>query len=179
MLQAEFAIVGGKVGHFDWVLLDQEGLQASEPARPELLPVQSLESHSHLFDGNSKGVWLDEAIAPAMLEENIQLKNRLLECPVIAIQFNAFTDGRGFSVARMLREQYGYAGQLLATGAFIRDQLSYLVRCGFDAFAPTAEQPPTAELLAEWCGSMQDFTVFYQDAADGAGPLFRQRFKTN
>lgn len=52
---------------------------------------------------------------------------------MIAIEFPAFTDGRGFSLATQLR-QYGFKGELRAAGAIILYQLSYLKRCGFDAF---------------------------------------------
>ena len=54
---------------------------------------------------------------------------------VVAIDFPKFSDGRGFSTARQLRERYGYRGELRAVGDVARDQLAYLERCGFDAFA--------------------------------------------
>ena len=52
---------------------------------------------------------------------------------LIAIEFTAFTDGRGFSLAVQLR-QYGFHGELRAMGSILLDQLHYLLRCGFDAF---------------------------------------------
>jgi uncharacterized protein (DUF934 family) len=54
---------------------------------------------------------------------------------LVEINFPAFTDGRGYSAARILREA-GYAGELRAVGDFGVDQLSHMRRCGFDAFAP-------------------------------------------
>jgi len=56
--------------------------------------------------------------------------------PLIEIYFPAFTDGRGFSLARMIRHHAAYQGELRAGGYFLRDQLGYLARVGFDAFAP-------------------------------------------
>ena len=53
---------------------------------------------------------------------------------MIAIDFPQFTDGRGYSHARLLRERYRYAGELRAIGDIERDQLYYLAQCGFDAF---------------------------------------------
>lgn len=48
--------------------------------------------------------------------------------------FPAFTDGRGFSLAQMLRRKpYSYAGRLIALGRFLPDQVSFMRRCGFDA----------------------------------------------
>jgi uncharacterized protein (DUF934 family) len=50
------------------------------------------------------------------------------------VEFAKSGEGRGFSQARMLRERYGYEGELRARGALGRDQLFFLARCGFDAF---------------------------------------------
>jgi phosphoadenosine phosphosulfate reductase len=52
----------------------------------------------------------------------------------IAINFPAFTDGRGYSSARLLRERYGYEGELRAVGDILTDQIPFMRRCGIDAF---------------------------------------------
>jgi len=54
---------------------------------------------------------------------------------LVAIRIANFTDGRAYSLARLLRSRHGYAGELRAIGDVLRDQLLYLARCGFDAFA--------------------------------------------
>jgi len=66
---------------------------------------------------------------------------------LIAVEFAAFTDGRGFSLATQLR-QHGFRGELRATGAILVDQLHYLQRCGFDAFELDAKQDLTVALEA-------------------------------
>jgi len=66
---------------------------------------------------------------------------------VIAIAFPKFTDGRGYSIARLLRERLGYAGELRATGDVLADQIPLLWRCGFDALV--VEHEPTRAVLAE------------------------------
>jgi len=53
---------------------------------------------------------------------------------IIAIEFDKFNDGRGFTLARLLRDRYGYNGEIRAIGNFLRDQLYYMHRCGFNAF---------------------------------------------
>jgi uncharacterized protein (DUF934 family) len=53
---------------------------------------------------------------------------------IIAIEFARFNDGRGFSQARLLRERYRYRNEIRAVGSFLRDQLYYMQRCGFNAF---------------------------------------------
>ena len=50
---------------------------------------------------------------------------------LIAIEFPAFNDGRGFSLARRLRA-LGYKGRLRATGRLIADQYAMARRVGFD-----------------------------------------------
>ena len=53
---------------------------------------------------------------------------------VIALEFPAFKDGRAYSTARLLRERHGFQGELRAVGNVLRDQLSFMHRCGFNAF---------------------------------------------
>ena len=77
-----------------------------------------------------------------------------LDRDLIAIDFPAFSDGRGFSLARMLREQ-GYTGRLRATGRLIADQYAMARRVGFDEVqvAPdiAARQPQEQWLArADW-----------------------------
>lgn len=54
--------------------------------------------------------------------------------PAIAIEFPKYTDGRGYSLGRLLRQRYGYTGELRAVGDVLHDQLMFMERCGFDAF---------------------------------------------
>lgn len=102
-------------------------------------------------------------------EAPLPLFAHLDSIPLIAIHFPAFMDGRGFSYARELRER-GFSGELRATGAFIRDQLTYMTRCGFDAF-----QMDDETLLEEALSSLADFSESYQASADQPLPLFRRR----
>ena len=62
------------------------------------------------------------------------ISDDLKQFGIIAIEFEKFNDGRGFSQARLLRERYGYNGEIRAIGNFLRDQLYYMHRCGFNAF---------------------------------------------
>jgi uncharacterized protein (DUF934 family) len=60
--------------------------------------------------------------------------DRLAGASRVEVNFPKFGDGRGFSIARLLRERYGYKGELRAVGHLTRDHLLYLERCGYDAF---------------------------------------------
>ena len=99
-----------------------------------------------------------------------QIQGELNNIPVIAVNFPVFTDGRGFSIARLLRERMGYQGELRAVGAPIRDQLSYLSRVGFNAFELAEHYDP-----ADALNSLKDFSESYQVAVDQPVPLFRRR----
>ena len=87
---------------------------------------------------------------------------------LIAIHFPKFTDGRGYSLARLLRQRLGYRGELRAVGEVLRDQLYFMARCGFDAFELRDSYNPEAALSA-----FTEITVHYQAAADGYGPAYR------
>ena len=89
---------------------------------------------------------------------------------LVAVNFPRFTDGRGYSIARLLRERLRYEGELRAGGDVLRDQLFLMARCGFDSFALRADQDPQAAHAA-----FRDFSVRYQAATDQPLPLFRRR----
>jgi uncharacterized protein (DUF934 family) len=74
------------------------------------------------------GAWLDAATTGSD-------RTGLDRLDVVAVNFPKFSDGRGFSTARLLRERHGYRGELRAIGDIGRDQLAFLERSGFDAFA--------------------------------------------
>ena len=89
---------------------------------------------------------------------------------VIAINFPTFGDGRGYSIARLLRERYGYKGELRAVGEVARDHLHAMAQCGFDAFQLREGENPQEALKA-----FGDFTEQYQATAAQPLPLFRRR----
>ncbi|MCW5620058.1 MAG: DUF934 domain-containing protein [Burkholderiales bacterium] len=110
------------------------------------------------------GVWLGPADEPA------DLAGASAFPVLVAVHFPSFTDGRGYSTARLLRERYGYRGELRAIGDILRAQLYELARCGFDAFVLREDQDAQAALRA-----FGDFSEDYQAAVD-RGPLFARRF---
>lgn len=90
---------------------------------------------------------------------------------VIAVNFPKFVDGRGYSTAALLRQRYGYAGELRAVGDVLHDQLFFMRRVGFDSYA--LKDGKDAVYAIE-----QGFTSFsdgYQASTDQAQPLFRRR----
>jgi uncharacterized protein (DUF934 family) len=94
-----------------------------------------------------------------------EIGNDAKRLALIAIEFPSFRDGRAYSTARLLRERYGFAGELRAVGDVLRDQFLFMHRCGFDAFEVANEAA-----VADWRKAMAEFTVFYQAANDGRLP---------
>jgi uncharacterized protein (DUF934 family) len=131
-----------------------------------LVPIKLYNANSAaLAQQTNLGVWLDSDDEAAEVAE---ISGRL---PVIGVNFPVFTDGRGFSIGRTIRERYKFPGELRAIGNFMQDQLCYLKRCGFDAFVVSDEAN-----VASMAQSLRDFSDFYQAAVDQPTPLFRRRF---
>jgi uncharacterized protein (DUF934 family) len=105
--------------------------------------------------GGRNGVLLENTDDPRVLAADF---DRLA---LIAVRFPKFTDGRGYSIARSLR-RLGWKGELRAVGDVLRDQLFYMTRCGFDAFALRADQDAQTALTA-----FSDFSAPYQPTIDG------------
>lgn len=110
------------------------------------------------------GVWIDSDEAPEPLAEHCQT------IPLIAINFPVFSDGRGYSYARTLRDYYGYEGELRAIGDVLRDQLYFYQRCGFNSYLLRADQDASQAI-----DGLNDFSVCYQAASDQSNPLLRRR----
>jgi len=101
-----------------------------------------------------------------------ELKPYLDRLALVALNFPKFRDGRAYSQARQLREQFGFRGTLRATGDVLRDQFHFLVRAGFDSFE--VKKPADAEVFAE---VLSRYSVYYQGGADGAVPARRRRLQ--
>lgn len=110
------------------------------------------------------GVWLDAHEAVEDIADDLHYFQ------VVAVNFPKFADGRGYSAARLLRERYRYEGEVRAIGDVLQDQLFYLKRVGFDAFAVRADRDIEAALK-----SLDDLPESYQAGADQPQPLFRRR----
>jgi uncharacterized protein (DUF934 family) len=91
---------------------------------------------------------------------------------VIALDFPAFGDGRAYSSARLLRDRYGYTGELRAIGDVLLEQLHFMNRVGFDAFAINSN-----DAVHEWEIAAADISVWYQPASDGRTSVLELRHK--
>ncbi|GLZ84095.1 hypothetical protein Pres01_01460 [Metapseudomonas resinovorans] len=90
--------------------------------------------------------------------------------PLIAVEFPSFRDGRGYSQAYLLRVRLGWRGELRAVGDVLRDQLSHMRQCGFDAFAVREDKSAEDALKG-----LMGLSVLYGRSAIEPRPLFRRR----
>lgn len=109
------------------------------------------------------GVWL----APA--DDPLVLAGQIAATRLVAVDFPNFKDGRGYSTATLLRTRLKYAGELRAIGDVLVDQLAYLRRVGFSAFALRADQS-AGHAVALLAG----FSDAYQRSTAQPEPLFRR-----
>ena len=92
-----------------------------------------------------------------------EIADDLRHFDLIALEFPRFGDGRAYSFARLLRERHGYTGELRAVGNVLRDQLVFMLRCGFDSFEIDSDNAPAA-----WQSAMSEISLWYQPTGDGS-----------
>lgn len=163
-------IKNGQIVDDPWQILRFDGEQTAEsialPDTPALLPLAVwLARRDEILSRNSQtGVWLDSSEGPEAIAGDLE------HFAVIGVNFPKFTDGRGYSSARLLRDRYSYRGEIRAIGDVLQDQLFYMKRCGIDAYALREDKDIAAALA-----SLRDFSETYQAAVDQPQPLFRRR----
>ena len=152
----------------DWMVLrlGEHDLAESVTVAPGkvIVPLQVwLKQRDTLQQRAEIGVWLASDERPETLQADIQ------KFTVIAVDFPRFSDGRGYSIAFNLRARLGYAGELRAIGDVLRDQLFYMQRVGFDAFAPRPDRS-----IEDALKGFSDFCEVYQISYQPKLPLFRR-----
>jgi uncharacterized protein (DUF934 family) len=118
-----------------------------------------LEAHN-----GALGLWLN---SDELVES---IKDELFNFSIIGLNFPIFTDGRSYSNARQLRQEFAYEGEIRALGDVLRDQLFYMHQCGFTSFALRYDQDIDSCLTA-----FTDFTENYQPTTVKHQALFRRR----
>ncbi len=175
MSDVSYIIRDGAVVANEWTLIPAavDGAAVALPTGKLIVPLSAWVAQRDVliervfFKHEPLGVWLDSNQDPADLADAI---NRFA---LIAVNFPKFTDGRGYSIAALLRSRYGFKGELRAIGDVLRDQLFYMQRVGFNAFAVRTDKD-----IHDAAKSLNDFSESYQGAIDQAVPLFRRRSTT-
>lgn len=133
------------------------------PDGPALVPLARLQREAEALAGRNAelGVIVPSTARP---EDVAALLDRV---SLVAVEFPKFRDGRGFTIARTLRERYGYTGEIRAIGHLLPDQHRQALRCGFSSVAV----PDDAD-LAPWQSAPGRFQIAYQpDAANDERPF--------
>ena len=158
----------GTIRQDNWVVVPRpaEGESLDIPAdQPALIPADLwLAGYEHFTGRQDIGVWFDSHDEPEILNGHVN------ELPVIAVNFPKFSDGRGYSIGRLLRERFGYVNELRAIGDVLLDQLQFMKRCGFGAYVLRADKD-----IAKAQKCLNFFSQGYQAATDTDIPLFRRR----
>lgn len=129
-----------------------------------VVPLQVWLTQRAALEGRADlGVWIASSERPE------DLKDDLVRFSLIAVDFPKFADGRGYSIAYNLRARLGFTGELRAIGDVLRDQLFYMQRVGFNAFAVREDKDINDALKG-----LTDFSEPYQSSWDRKSPLFRR-----
>ncbi len=152
----------------DWTVLRLAENETAEavtvPAGKIIVPLKVWQAQRTALQARTElGVWLNSDERPEVLQGEVE------KFAVIAVNFPRFADGRGYSIAYNLRARLGYRGELRAIGDVLRDQLFYMQRVGFDAFAVRADKN-----IHDALKGLSDFSEPYQTSWDQRLPLFRR-----
>ncbi len=147
-----------------WLTLDDESPLPNSGAVIVGLDRWRAEREALLARRQPLGIRLRGDQPPAQIADDLE------HFAVVALEFPKFADGRAFSSARLLRERYGYCGEVRAVGEPVIDQALFLHRCGFDAI-----EVPVGTSVEAWLRAQARISVTYQPAADGRVPVYRQR----
>ncbi|MDP6563532.1 MAG: DUF934 domain-containing protein [Alphaproteobacteria bacterium] len=154
----------GAIVEDEWTrVADASGL--ADPL-PIIVPHDLWLAHRDRLLGRTQplGLHLPAGQSPETLAEDIQ------RFSLIAVAFPKFTDGRGFSYGRLLRERLGYRRELRAVGQVLRDQFAFILRCGFDSFEIADADDP-----ADWLAAAAAISDWYQPGSDGRPTIQRRR----
>lgn len=159
-------LINRKLAEDSWNLVDTESLESVEalPSGDVLLPL------SFIAD-NQSGLENREGRIGAVVngdDSYEQLLEVLDDLPIVAVEFPAFRDGRGFSIARKLVRQ-GYQGEVRAIGDVAHDRLAFMESCGFNAFYISDERFSDIDFDV-----FEEISVNYQGTVADPRPVFRR-----
>lgn len=160
-------IKGREIVADEWTVIDADSNLASLPAQGNVIvPLSLWQSDADSLKARSGGlgIWLAAGEEPALISGDLD------HFAVIAIHFPVYRDGRGYSYARELRTRYGFKGEIRAIGDVLQDQLAYMWRCGFDAFAVREDKD-----IEEALKGLDGFSVHYQGDARDPRPIYARK----
>jgi uncharacterized protein (DUF934 family) len=159
-------VKNGELVESDFV--DASGADAIPAAGPVIVSIEQWQAarDALLQRGTPLGIRLRSDQPPELIAADLP------HFAVVALEFPKFRDGRAYSYARLLRERYGYKGEVRAVGEVLLEQLFFMLRTGFDAFEIVSADP-----LKDYRTALADFSVWYQPAADGRPTAMQLRHR--
>src|SRR6185295_4709943 len=148
--------------------VDASGLEVLPPAGAVLVTYDQWQAQraALLARGTPLGVRLHSDQPPELIAADLP------HFALVALEFPKFRDGRAYSYARLLRERYGFKGELRAVGDVLLEQLFFMLRTGFNAFEIQSDDP-----LGAYRTALGDLTVWYQPTGDGRSTAIQLRHK--
>ena len=116
--------------------------------------------------GGAFGIRLRSDQGPELIADDLE------HFDLVALEVPAFTDGRAYSHARLLRERFGFEREIRAVGDVLLEQLVFMQRSGFDAFEIDSDTP-----LDDWKVAFADIDVWYQPTDDGRETITQLRWR--
>jgi uncharacterized protein (DUF934 family) len=149
--------------------VDVSGADAIPPDVPIIVSLEQWQAQRDalLARGTPLGIRLRSDQPPQLIAAD------LASFTVVALEFPKFRDGRAYSYARLLRERYGYKGELRAVGDVLLEQLFFMLRTGFDVFELQSADP-----LRDFRTAVSEFSVWYQPTADGRPTAMQLRHRS-
>lgn len=135
----------------DWVRYDR--FRSLGGARRVLVSIEDLKRYPRYFERSLFELGVELA-AEGRVDD---IAGWLPRLGLVSLNFGAFADGRAFSQARLLRERFAYRGDIRAHGQVLRDQLSFMQRCGINQFSLAEGEDVELALAA-----FQDISESYQ-----------------
>lgn len=154
-------------------ITEDQWQQVADDATPGQLPAGDIIVPLALWQANREALLQHSGRLGVRLNSDVdvaEIAAELHHFDVVALQFPTFRDGRAYSMARSLRQHYGYKGELRATGNVLRDQIDYMSRVGFDAFEIDPKQQ-----IGDAVNGFDEISVRYQASSDEPLPLYRRR----
>ena len=148
--------------------VDASGAESIPPTGPVIVSLDQWKAHRDelVKRGTPLGIRMHSDQPPELIAADLP------HFAVVALEFPKFRDGRAYSYARLLRERYGFKGELRAVGEVLLEQLFFMLRTGFDAFDIQSADP-----LKDYRTALADFSVWYQPTADGRQTAMQLRRK--
>lgn len=149
--------------------IDASAAESIPPAGPVIVSLAQWQSQRDalLARGTPLGLRLHSDQSPEAIADDVG------RFAMIALEFPKFRDGRAYSYARLLRERYGFGGELRAVGDVLMEQVFFMVRTGFDAFDLQQSPDPVAAFQT----ALEDFSVWYQPTGDGRPTAMQLRHR--